>query len=262
MRTLRIAALFLLATSALASQPLETETARTLPAGVFKIELTGEYQHSKDGSERAFPLLLEYGITDRTELTVEPVFGTSIKPRNGPSASGFGDLEITLTHLFLPERGSMPAFALAGEVKLPTARNRQIGTGKTDYTIWGIASKRMGRLDLHANLGYTVVGSPSGANLSNIVDYALAEEFHVSPRWDVVGEFIGNTSSTGEGVEGGPSGPPAGVPPEAAGAERSAMVGFRYHPSPSMFFSMGVSYDNNHAWLIRPGVTWRFGGRH
>jgi len=227
--------------------------------GVFKIEATAEYQHSKDGTERAFPLVFEYGLTDRTEITVEPVFGTSIRPKSGPTASGAGDIEVTLTHLLLPEAGGAPAFAVAGELKIPTARNRLIGTGKTDFTVWGIASKRLDRLDLHGNLGYTVVGNPAGTHLKNIIDYALAEELHVNPKFDLVGEIIGNTSSTGDTVEG--STPNPNLPAEATTAETSAMIGVRYHPSRALFFSIGVSYDNNYALLIRPGVTYRFGAK-
>jgi len=255
------ATLFLLAAgTAFASQPLETETARPLPQGVFKIELTGEFQTSHEGTERAFPFVFEYGLTPRTEIAVEPVLGTSINPKSGPSSSGFGDIEVTLTHLLLPEEGGMPAFAVAGEIKLPTAGNRKIGTGKTDGTLWAIASKRLGRLDVHGNLGYTVIGKPSGTHLKNIIDYAIAEEFHLSPQYDIVGEFLGNTSSTGETVEGAPapSGPP--IPAEAASGETSAMIGVRYHVNAKLFVSLGVSYDNNHALLIRPGITWRFGG--
>jgi len=258
MKTL-LALLLFAAGTAFASQPLETETARPLPQGVFKIELTGEFQTAHEGTERAFPLVFEYGLTPRTEIAVEPVLGTSVNPKTGLAASGFGDIEVTLTHLLFPEEGGMPAFAVAGEVKLPTAGNRQIGTGKTDGTLWAIASKRLGRLDLHGNLGYTVIGKPAGTHLKNIIDYAIAEEFHLSPQYDIVGELIGNTSSTGENVEGAPSGTP--VPAEAASGETSAMIGVRYHVNAKLFVSIGVSYDNNHALLIRPGVTWRFGGR-
>jgi hypothetical protein len=242
-----------------ASQPLETETARLLPAGVVKLEGTLEAQTSKEGRERAFPLVIEYGLTDRTELMVEPVFGTAIRPKAGPRATGPGDLEVTLTHLLRPESSGSPALAVAGELKLPTARNRLIGTGKTDYTVWGIASKRIARLDVHGNIGYTVVGRPAGSRLSNIVNYALAEEFHTSPKLDVVSEFVGNTSATGDKSETAPTANP--TTPELAGAENSLLLGVRYHATPTLFFSLGVSYDNNHALLVRPGVTYRFGTR-
>ena len=260
MRSLAVTLFLFISTTALASQPLETETARPLPQGIFKVELTGEFQRSNEGTEQAFPLVFEYGLTSRTELTVEPVFGASIRPKHGLKASGPGDTEITLTHLFASETPSTPAFAVAGEIKLPTAKNRLIGTGKTDFNVTGIVSKRVDHLDIHGNLGYTVVGRPSGTRLNNTINYAVAGEFHVSTTVDVVAEVIGNTSSTGEnGSEGAPSTGP--IPAEAAGAERSVMLGMRYHLSPALFFSVGASYDNNHAFLIRPGVTYRFGAR-
>lgn len=260
MKILTTALLLLAGGAAYASQPLETETARLLPAGIFKIELTGEYQRSGDGTERAVPLVFEYGLSPRTEIAIEPVFANSIRPKSGKTANGIGDVEITVTHLLLPEAGSAPAFAVAGEVKLPTAKNRQIGTGKTDVTAWAIASKRFGRLDVHGNLGYTVVGRPAGTRLKNVFSYAVAEELHVSPRFDVVGELIGNTSSTGDNAEGTGAGTPV-ISSEAPSGETSLMAGMRWHISRDVFVSMGLSYDNNHALLIRPGVTWRFGGR-
>lgn len=241
-----------------ASQPLETETARLLPRGVFRIEQTSEFQTSSEGTERAFPFAFTYGITDRTEILVEPVVGTSIRPKNGPGASGAGDLEITLTHRFIDETPSFPAFALAAEVKLPTARNDQIGTGKTDYTVYAIASKRIGRLDTHVNLGYTIVGEPAGISLNNILNYAWAEEYHATPRFDIVGEITGNTSATG-GPEGGEGGGSAPAPPEVATSETAFMIGARYYVRHNLALAFGVAFDNNHTVLFRPGITYRFG---
>ena len=43
------------------------------------------------------------------------------------------------------ERARVPGLALAAEVKLPTARNTRIGTGKTDYNVSLLASKRTAR---------------------------------------------------------------------------------------------------------------------
>lgn len=244
----------LLSTPLFASQPLETESARLLPAGIWKVELTSEFQTSKDGRERAFPIAIEYGLGPRLELAVEPVPSTTITPKTGRRASGRGDLEVTLTWRALDETASIPAIAIAGEIKFPTAHDPLIGTGERDYTVLFIASKRHGRLDTHANLGYTFVGSPQGAQLGNIIDYALAEELHLTPRFDVVAEVLGNTSSTGEGQE-----QPSSVTPEAAGGERSVLAGVRYALTPKVSLAFGVSYDNNHAVLIRSGITFRFG---
>ncbi len=65
------------------------------------------------------------------------------------------DLFITLSYLFAPEKGRRPALATVGEVKVPTARNILIGTGQADFTTHLIDSKRFGRFDTHANVGYT-----------------------------------------------------------------------------------------------------------
>lgn len=158
-----------------------------------------------------------------------------------------------MTWRALDETALRPAIAIAGEIKFPTAHDPLIGTGKRDYTALFIASKRHGRLDTHVNLGYTLVGSPRGAQLGNIIDYALAEELHLTPRFDVLAEVLGNTSSTGEGQE-----QPSSVTPEAAGGERSILAGFRFAFTPKVSLAIGVSYDNNHAVLLRSGITLRF----
>ena len=92
---------------------------------------------------------------------------------------------------------------------------------------------------------------------SNIFNYAMAGEFHWTPWFDVVTELVGNTSSTGDKVEGTP-GPT--VPAEATTAETALLAGVRYYVEKGLFLSLGLVYDNNHARTIRTGVTYRFGG--
>jgi len=74
---------------------------------------------------------------------------------------------------------------VAGEVKIPTARNNLIGTQQTDCTIYLIASKQLGHLELHINITYTFVGQPSGVRLKNTFDLALPENIvlTVSLTW-------------------------------------------------------------------------------
>jgi hypothetical protein len=80
MRLTPLFALALIAVAANASQPLETESARLLPAGVAKIEATTEFQTSSAGRERAFPIAFEYGFTSHLELAIEPVPRAVISP--------------------------------------------------------------------------------------------------------------------------------------------------------------------------------------
>jgi hypothetical protein len=238
-----------------AQQPLETETARPLKAGAVEVHTAFEYQTSKEGKEYALPFAFEYGITDRLSLLVEPVFFTGIHPKTGSRANDIGDLEATLSYLVLQERKFLPALMIAGEIKAPTARNILIGTGKPDYTAYIFASKRYGRFETHANVGYTIVGQTSGAELKNVYNFALAEEFHMNKKFDLLGEVLVNTSSL-NGASTDSSEPT--VMPETAGKEVVGTVGFRYYVRSKMAFSLGVSYDNNHALLFRPGFSFYF----
>lgn len=242
--------------SVVQAQILETETARPIGRGAFEASGNFEYQFSADGREAAIPFALEYGISNRLEFLVEPVAYTSIRPSTGPRAAGVGDLEATMTYLVHRETRGTPAFALAGELKFPAAHNKLIGTGKTDFAGYLIASKLFGRLDAHANLGYTVVGRPAGAQLKNIFNFALGGEFHLSPATSFYGEVLGNTASSSAG-EPAPGAPPGSTSPEAPAGEIVGTLGLARSVLPWLRLSAGVSVDNNGAVLLRPGFTIR-----
>ena len=238
-----------------ASQPLETESARLLKRGSVFVAAGFERQSSTAGTEAATPFAFEYGITDRLEIAVEPVAYSSIHDRGILSQTGPGDMEITLTRLLAPELAGRPAFAIAGEVKLPTARNARIGTGKADYAAFAIASKRVGAWDTHANLGYTFIGRPQGVAVNNVASFALAEEFHRSARFDVVAEVFGSTAAAKEGGEGVAPAASGVLTPELGGGELVGALGVRFHPAHAWTLSLGLSVDNQRAVLVHPGVA-------
>lgn len=153
------------------------------------------------------------------------------------------------------ERRRLPALAIAGEVKAPTARNLLIGSGKTDFAAYLVASKRAGKFDTHVNVGYTVVGQPAGTQLNNFANLAFAEEYFVNRKVVLVGEILANTGST---PEAGTTTINPTVTPEISAGEIVGMLGFRYRLRERLFFTFGVDYDNNHAVLFRPGLTFDF----
>lgn len=214
---------------------------------------TFEYQTSSQGFERAAPLAFEVGVTDRLTLLAEPVLFTSISPNDGSSARGVGDLEVTAQYLTRQENGAVPALALGAEVKIPTARSSLIGTGKTDFTPYLIASHRFGDYDVHANVGYSFVGKPAGLAVQNTWNFALAGERHFSSQFDFVGEVLATTAAAKAGS--GESSPTA---PEVAGAEFVGMLGGRYAVVRNLWLTFGVTYDNSGAILFRPGLTSEF----
>jgi hypothetical protein len=244
------------------AQILETETARPLGRHVWELSGNFEYQLSSEGRESAVPFAVEYGLTDRLELLAEPVAWTAISPKAGAHATGVGDLEVTMTWLARAETARTPAFALAGELKIPTAHDSLIGTGKTDAAVYLIGSRRRGRLDTHANLSYTMVGRPAGATLKNIFGFALGAEFAVgrSGSNELFGEVLGNTAaaSNPEPGTGSGGGTETTATPEAPAGEVSATVGAAHYFVNGLRASLGLSVDNNGAVLFRPGVTMRF----
>lgn len=242
--------------AALSGQTLETETARLLPKGWLDVGTAYEFQTSVEGYEAALPFAFEYGLTDNLKLLVEPVPYTHLHQSGGRDVTGRGDLETTLTYRFLRETATRPALALAGEVKFPTARSDLIGTGQTDYTAYLIASKLLGPIDAHANLGYTVVGNTPGEKLNNVWNFALAGVYVPTARTELFGEVFGNTASAPD-VEPRVVGMETPVTPEAPGGELVGTLGAGRYLVRNLLAYLAVSYDNTGALLFRPGVTLR-----
>jgi hypothetical protein len=244
---------------------LETEDARLRPQGGFRIGAAYEYQTSSDGKEYSLPLDFEVGLTDNLELLVEPVAYTSIRPKNGPRATGLGDTEVTLIWRFIDEDGWRPALAVAGEIKFPTARNSMIGTRKTDYTGFVIASKHFGNLDTHFNLGYTVYGQPDGesaSQVSNSLNLAAAAIYRMGDGYELFAEVLSNSLLGSESPEAGSGGEGSGTVSsalqEASTGETVGSLGVSRLFGKHFKASFGVSRDNNHAWLLRPGLEYSF----
>jgi hypothetical protein len=262
-RTLQIFAAYaalILASATYAGQPLETESARVLPAKAREFAAAIELQTASDGKELAVPLIFDYGLTDRVELSLEPVLYTNIMPDFGARASGVGDFEATLKWAALAEETHRPAIALGAELKIPTAKNRLIGTGQADYRGFVAISRRISAWEWHANAGYTIIGKPAGLSVSDVFDFAVAGEYHASPSLDWVAEVTGHTSAAGEAADGTMVTASAENPlaPELAGSETIGMLGARYVWRKGAALTLGITYDNNNALSIRPGFSVRW----
>jgi hypothetical protein len=245
--------------SKLYSQVLETEESLALKPGQFELGMGLELQTSKEGTETALPLAIEYGLTNRFTFLIEPVVFTSINPNTGTGAKGVGDLEITLFYQIVTEKEFLASISISGEVKIPTAANSLIGTGETDYTPYFIMSKTTGNFFTSLNLSYTFVGQPPGTVAYNLFNYALGTIFTVSPKSIFFAEIYGNTSALGEGET--PENTTTNSNPNSAeltGGETVGAFGYGYYLNPALLLSLGVSYDNNNAVLIRPGIEWKF----
>jgi hypothetical protein len=246
----------------LTAQVLETEESKPLLPRQFAIGTGLEFQTSKEGYETALPLAIEYGISHKFTLLVEPVGFTSIRPATGSSAKGIGDLEITLFYQIVSEKKYLPSISISGEIKIPTAQNSMIGTGEIDYTPFLILSKATGKFFTSVNLSYTFLGKPEGVVANNLFNYAIGTIYKISPRSILFAEFYGNTSAFGsEAPEGAISTDPNLNTTELSGGENVGSIGYGYYLKKELLLSFGVSYDNNNAFLFRPGIEWKFGGK-
>lgn len=239
---------------AFAGLPLETETARPAPAGTLTLEMAVERQTSPEASELNIPFALEYSPTDRLEILVEPVAHSRLRAGDRAIAKGVGDLEVSAITLVRQEGRSTPAISLAGEVKFPTAKNTLIGSGKADVAGYFIASKRLGKLDAHFNLGYTLVGRPAGVDTKNSFSFATAVERKYA-RYALVGEVYGSTATIASGAEGASVAGESATAPEIGGAELVGTLGVRRSLGGRSFLSLGLSVDSNGAVIVHPGLS-------
>lgn len=245
------------------SQVLETEESKPLLPGQFEIGTGLEFQTSSEGTESALPLAIEYGLSKKITLLIEPVIFTSILPKEGPHAKGIGDLEITLFYQLFAEENVWPSISISGEIKIPTAKNTLIGTGKTDYTPFLIMSKTSGKFYTSLNLSYTFLGKPPGVVATDLFNYALGTIFNASPKSILFAEVYGNTSAIGgaETPEGTIVSNPNINTQEISGGETVGAIGYGYYLKKELLVSLGVNYDNNNTVLFRPGIEWKFGGK-
>ncbi len=179
------------------AQVLETEESKPLLPQQFEVGTGLEFQTSQEGTETALPLAIEYGLSKKFTLLIEPVGFTKILPKQGPHAQGIGDLEITLFYQICSEEKVLPSISISGEIKIPTAKNTLIGTGKTDYTPFLIMSKTTGKFFTSVNLSYTILGKPLGVDVSNLFNYSIGTIFNAGLKSIFFAEVYGNTSAVG-----------------------------------------------------------------
>lgn len=141
------------ATGARADTAIETETAQIGKKGEANFSQAYEYESAKDGSSQGTLTQIEYGISDRAEILVEPFFYVRESPDDEPSEWGMGDLEITPSYMVVQEKGWVPAVLVATKVKVPTAAKRVGGTGNYDYYPYLIFGQHYGGWTFNANLG-------------------------------------------------------------------------------------------------------------
>ncbi len=236
-----------LANAARADLVLETETAELGHKGDGLFSEALQFEWEKDGGKATFTVnQFEYAVSDLGEILIEPFFYEWDNPKDGKSYSGVGDLEITPSYMIVldDENSWIPAALLAFKLKVPTATNRDIGTGEFDYQPYIILGKSCGNWVYNFNFGYDFVTTPpklSRKDYKNQFIYDVSAEYKINSKLSVFGELFANSS------------PGAGQKGTFAGALATE---YKFTEHVNAYLSVG--YDTDGLLAIRPGFNIEF----
>jgi hypothetical protein len=145
--------LLLTAAEARAQIPFYTDDADTTERGKVHVEFFNEHdvlQKSAYPAKRqnTANFTLNYGLSDRVEFDVNFPILTIVNAKTAPqgTVAGVGDTQFGVKYRFIDEReGSrLPAMAVVFYVEAPTGDSaRQLGSGLTDYWLYGVAQKSL-----------------------------------------------------------------------------------------------------------------------
>lgn len=139
------------------NRPIGMEDAYAIPKGEIGLEGGVRFNDRREGRTRVtFQPQIIYGAFDNTQIEIQGDLFT--EPRSVVGANKSGDLHLGVLYNFNTETLTLPAFAVRVEADLPTGVN---STG-VDTQLTGILTRSFGRLRVHLNAGYTMIGSPQG----------------------------------------------------------------------------------------------------
>jgi hypothetical protein len=154
LQPLLITAYSLISALAVSAQlPFYTDDADTTDKGKFHLEFFNEFDVLQRSvypgkMQNITNLTLNYGITKRLELDINAPILKIFNARTSPlgSPSGTGDTQFGVKYRFRDEdeKSRIPALAAVFYVEAPTGSTRkQLGSGKIDYWLYGIAQKSL-----------------------------------------------------------------------------------------------------------------------
>jgi hypothetical protein len=247
--SLILACIFLSATL-LPAKILKTKHLRR---GVLPLTIGSAFEYQADSEEKeyGFPFYAEWAFSEAFQLSIEPNY-LRIQPKTGDLVKGWGDMEVCLLYEFLRETRRRPAFAVETLITFPLTTTEQLGSGRVDFTIGGIASRELGPVDLDLNVDYTFVGSPPGVHLKNRLEVALSAEWILSPVLSLEGEIVGST--------GGFSARP-GTPGGLGGTENNleGLIGIAERFGRHLKLEQGIVVVSDGSWQAVIAWEWAFG---
>jgi hypothetical protein len=230
LRMFILLALLFFTSSAFAGRPLTTDDAGTVEKGTFQLEVGLDAARQDNHDRKSSPsLTLTYGLFERMDMGAGSSY-PFLHPKESENEKGLGDTELKLKYRLFDEKGWIPAFAITGNVKIPTASDSKgLGSGETDFGINTIVTKNLSkRWVVDLNMGYTFIGE-HGVN--HEFNYSAATQFILSDKWALVGEVVGVNNFNGHKSDDPFSG----------------LLGIQYMLSDNLVWDAGVEIGMNKA---------------
>lgn len=142
---------------------------------ILSLPLTAEYETERWNFGLTVPFISITSVGDVVGGTAGPIVTNKKKSNAGGTVErtterGLGDIVASLGYAMLPGNEGAPFVELSLKIKFPTAsESKSLGTGEFDYTAMVNVSKTYGQFTPFANIGYSVIGEPSGTDLDNII---------------------------------------------------------------------------------------------
>src|SRR5688572_1919132 len=218
-RSVMTAALLLCAAPAFAQQrPLQTEDPETIGSGRMLVEAGIDYQRdvylpvsglrgnlftipafgASLGVSSIAEIQIDWGVYQKLSIT-EQVPGAPLSHLlliDGSSTDDFGDIHIGDKVRLLSNTPRRPAIGSWFSTRLPNAGNESgLGKDVQDFSSALTIGKTIQSVRVVANIGMTMIGKPTElAAQDDLLIYSLSVARAISPRAEIVGEFVGRAN--------------------------------------------------------------------
>ncbi len=233
---------------ALALAPWSTARARSavrlkdaVDGGRATVDTAAELETDDEGEVWSFEAALQLGLSDRWQLLVEAVPFTAESPDDGDGASGVGDTDVSLSWAAFGDAEALASLAVAARIKVPTARDSEIGTRRPDYSGLLIITKVIDELELDLETEYVTFGAPDGEDRRDQLLYTFTVEYGLMEDLAVYAELFGQSA---------PAGDESRSDAALAGAEMDVPLGDAVTPYASL------ELDTDGVATYRAGIEW------
>ncbi len=149
---------------------------------------------SIDASASAQATIIEAFPGGASEINGFPVHSFASDPslafsKTGGSKTGLGDAVVRTKYNILRDREGFLDLSVLGEITLPSGdENDLLGTGEYQFRGMLIASKNLGRITPHANVGYSL---PSNNSELEKLTYAAGFDARITNQFTVAADVLG-----------------------------------------------------------------------